>query len=252
LFSEPGLALSWPVEDILFLEDFVYAAGLLEEYSIAAYYSEDAQRKIRGRAACNFLALGREVPDATRNLARSNLFFYAESASALMPSFTAHSVEFTAPDGYRPMNPSITRVGDRLMMCQRCVNWILIGERYLTPLNEDVQTRNFLIEISDDFRTQSSAEILPPIDLPPPAFPTNIGRHSATTLICMQRGRGDEREHLIAPGFVGVCKPPQPIVTKALALQSDTRIGRLAPGPIDRRDILRAGGEHDKAVANCS
>ena len=32
LFAEAGLALPWPEHDILFLEDFVYTAGLQEEY----------------------------------------------------------------------------------------------------------------------------------------------------------------------------------------------------------------------------
>jgi hypothetical protein len=40
LFSEAGLLLPFPKQDILFLEDYVYTAGLREEYAIAAYYFE--------------------------------------------------------------------------------------------------------------------------------------------------------------------------------------------------------------------
>jgi tetratricopeptide (TPR) repeat protein len=41
LFSEAGLTIKRPERDILFLEDFVYTAGLQEEYSIAGKHARD-------------------------------------------------------------------------------------------------------------------------------------------------------------------------------------------------------------------
>jgi glycosyltransferase involved in cell wall biosynthesis len=85
LFSEAGLAIGLP-DDVLFVEGSIYAVGLKEEYAIAAFYSRDAARRERGHALCDWLALNRAVPKPSGDLARSNLFFYAEAASVLMPS----------------------------------------------------------------------------------------------------------------------------------------------------------------------
>jgi hypothetical protein len=104
LFCEAGLALPPPEPDALFLEEFVYTAGLRQEYAIAANYARDPARKDCGYAACNWLALNREIPSGTRDLARYNLGFYVQPACAMMPSFAAHPIEFTAPEGRWPMN----------------------------------------------------------------------------------------------------------------------------------------------------
>jgi glycosyltransferase involved in cell wall biosynthesis len=177
LFSEAGLALPRPEQDILFLENFVYTAGLREEYSIAANYARDPVRKDRGFAACNWLALNREIPDGSRELAWSNLYFYLEPAGAMMPSFAARPIGFTPPEGYRPSNPSVTRRGEQIMLAQRTVNYTLTEDKlqYQTPNGAPVHTRNFLLRLTDELDVQSSAEILPPADMPEPACGLVLG-----------------------------------------------------------------------------
>ena len=125
LFSEPGLAIARPDLDALFVEDFVYTAGLQEEYAIAAYYSRDPARKDRGHAACNWLALSRDVPPGTRELARANLFFYIEPASAILPSFAARPLRFTLPEGFRPRGASVSRRGEQIMLLLEAVNYAI-------------------------------------------------------------------------------------------------------------------------------
>ena len=168
LFSEPGLALKRPEQDILFIEDFVYKSGLHEEFSIAANYSRDPARKDRGFAACNWLALSREVPEAQRSLARFNLLFYVRPASKVMPSFAARTIELAPPEGFHALNPSVARHGDQLVVVQRCVNYDLIDNRYLTPDGGPIRTRNFLLHLDDELEILTAAEILPPRDMPSP------------------------------------------------------------------------------------
>ena len=66
LYAEAGLALDRPGRDALFVEDFVYTTGLREEYSIAAFYSPDPQRKERGHVAADWLTLSRAATPAAR------------------------------------------------------------------------------------------------------------------------------------------------------------------------------------------
>ncbi len=135
----------------------------------------DPARKDRGHAACNQLALNRGIPSGTRDLARRNLFFYAQPISTMTPSFAAHRIDFRAPDGFYAMNPSIARLGEQIVTMVRCVNYKLADGRYETPGGAPITTRNFLLGLTVDLAIQSIAEVLPPSDFPPPAYPWVIG-----------------------------------------------------------------------------
>ena len=177
LFSEAGLAIKRPEQDILFIEDYAYTTGLLEEYAIAANYARDPVRKDRGFAACNWLALNRTIDDGPRELAWSNLFFYVQPAKTMMLSFSARPVGFTAPDGYRPSNPSVARLGSQIVLLQRTVNYTLAEDnlQYDTPDGAPVHTRNFLLRLNDELGIQSAKEILPPVDMPKPVHKGVLG-----------------------------------------------------------------------------
>jgi FkbM family methyltransferase len=167
-YAGAGLALERPANDAEFVDHLVYHYGLQEELSIAAFYCRDAARKDRGFAACNWLALNRDIPEDTRNLARGHLRFYVQPASRLMPSFTARLVGFTPPEGWHPINPSVALPGDEIVMVQRTVNYVLEDGHYWTPNGVPIATRNFLLRLNPALEIISAKEILPPIDLPPP------------------------------------------------------------------------------------
>ncbi|WP_018322525.1 tetratricopeptide repeat protein [Bradyrhizobium sp. WSM2793] len=177
LFAEFGLTVQYPKADILFVEDYVYTTGLLEEYSIVANESRDPVRKDRGFAACNYLALSRDTAQGARQLAWSNLRFYVQAADIFLPSFKAQQIDFCPPDGYLPLNPSVTRLGDQLFVAQRAMNYVTTenGLQYRRPEGQPFITRNFLLRLNTDLSVRSTAEILPPKDLPPPAFPLVLG-----------------------------------------------------------------------------
>ena len=177
LFSEAGLAIKRPEQDILFLEDFVYEAGLREEYSIAANYARDPLRKDRGFAACNWLALNRSIPNGPHELAWSNLYFYTGPVSALLPSFTGRPIGFVPPEGYRALNPSVTRLGGQIVVVQRTANYTMTedGLQHLTPNGDPIHTRNYLLRLTPELDIQTAAEILPPADMPDPAFKRVLG-----------------------------------------------------------------------------
>ncbi|TPN80421.1 hypothetical protein FJ988_21855 [Mesorhizobium sp. CU3] len=176
LFSEAGLAIGRPEQDILFIEDSVYTTGLREEYAIAANYAHDPIRKDRGFAACNWLALNRETGDGPRDLAWSNLYFYMRPAHEIMPSFKAQRIDFTAPAGYVATNPSVARLGDAIVLLQRTVNYTLTdGGQYVTPGDMPISTRNFLLRLDSDLVKMGASEVLPPADLPSPAYDQVLG-----------------------------------------------------------------------------
>ncbi|CDX40907.1 hypothetical protein MPLDJ20_310003 [Mesorhizobium plurifarium] len=177
LFCEAGLAIGRPEQDILFIEDTVYTTGLREEYAIAANYARDPVRKDRGFAACNWLALNREIGDGPRDLAWSNLYYYVQPAKTTMPSFNARRIDFAAPDGYRPSNPSVVRRGGEILLLQRTVNYSLAEDnlQYHTTGGAAVHTRNFLLRLNGELDVQFANEILPPADLPKPAYDRVLG-----------------------------------------------------------------------------
>jgi glycosyltransferase involved in cell wall biosynthesis len=169
LFAEAGLALPWPKQDLLFVDDAVYTGGLREEYSISANYSRDRARKDRGFAACNWLALSRAVGAGRQGLARFNLRFYVEPAGQLMPSFAARPVGFAPPKGYRVTNPSVAYDGHRLVMTQSCIKDASPDDgRRVSPDGDLAPIRHYLLQLGAGLEVETTAEILPALEMASP------------------------------------------------------------------------------------
>jgi hypothetical protein len=216
-FSEAGLGVPRPDENALFVEDFVYTAGLKEEFALAAYYALEPTRKKRGRKVCNWLALARAAPEGSRNRARSNLHLYAEPADTIMPSLAACPVGFAAPEGYRLANPSVAVRGGRIVLLQPAVE-----QRH------PARTRHFLLQLSEDLAVQSSAEVVVPPETPEAGFQDPRLFAWRDGLWCCAR--------MLTPAVEGECE-------QLLACLDDR-----GPGPIrlTLQRLLHAPGRHQQ------
>ncbi|MFO1097865.1 MAG: FkbM family methyltransferase [Xanthobacteraceae bacterium] len=179
-YADAGLALTLPENDKLGVEEQVYTTGLKEAFYIASSYSQDSAEKDRGRWICNWLALGREVPDPVRGLARHNLRWYAEPATALWPSTEYRPLLVSAREEYKPGNVSIIRDGDGFVALVRSVNYDLLESGFF---DTSFRQRIFLLNIDKNFEVFAEAEVLLPEDLPPPRHLDSLGFENARPFI---------------------------------------------------------------------
>jgi len=148
LFSEPGLLKPLPT-DRLFVNAYPYKVGFKEEYAICGFYDET--RRGLARKYNDELSLSLVGEGSTRFCARANTFYYLEKLSDLCPNTRMEKIDFTPPEGYVGMNPSMSQDGD---LSVRCVNYT-ISEwgSYEIRNSEDgsinrenpIHTRNFIL-----------------------------------------------------------------------------------------------------------
>ena len=175
-YAEAAAALPVPTQDALLVDELMYRVGFRHAFAAAAYWSQDAGQKERGRQVCDWLALSRDVPPTLRNMARCNAGWYAVPAAALFPTIQCHPLSIASPDGFYPANIGLCRSGDRLIAMLRTVNWYLKdGFWYVLQGAPPYRSHLSIIEIDDNLRVASSAPVLPPEDMPPPAFEADLG-----------------------------------------------------------------------------
>ena len=182
IFAEAAIQLPTS-DDQLFVNNFVYTMGAMEEYAIMAFYVPG--KRVAGYKINNMLTLKRTPYLASQQLARMNMFHYYEALSKLCPSFTWKGIAFSPPKDYVALNPSIAWHRNKLKGVVRTVNYRIDEEgRYLIRGTDGtcnstnpIHTRNFLVEFDDDLNgvIGSEAEIRIPIDMPKPAFDLVIG-----------------------------------------------------------------------------
>jgi glycosyltransferase involved in cell wall biosynthesis len=176
LFAEAGMDLP-ASNDALFVNDYVYKCGLKDEFSIAAFYVP-AKRK-KGFDVIDQLCIAKHPYEFSRRLAEANVIHYMKPLAEWCPSFKWRHIEFQAEENWTAMNPSLTLHTlpdgtDQLKALVRTVNYRMDAEgRYLirgtdgTITNSNpINTRSWLVPLSDDLRSITQIEVVPPPDLP--------------------------------------------------------------------------------------
>lgn len=149
MIAETGLALPLS-KDALFVNDFVYNAGLKEEFAITAFYVPE--KRAKGFEVIDHLSIQAGPYGHSRELARYNLYWYLPTLKDSCPSFTPKKIDFTAPEGWTALNPSVTRVRNGLVAVIRTVNYTMDAEgRYIirgtdgtANATNPINTRNWL------------------------------------------------------------------------------------------------------------
>lgn len=174
LIANAGRQLKRP-NDLLFVNDFVYEHGLDYELSICGFYG-DVGMKHTALVLTDKLALDPSCPAEFRNNARSNLFWHTKPLKEYCPSFTPSKIDFTPPDGYTPLNPSV-EISHGLITCNiRTVNYRINEQGQYTingvPIYWDgpaIDTRNVLVDLDwNDLSVRHQSEIM--WDRPAPLF----------------------------------------------------------------------------------
>lgn len=174
VFVERGLGVERP-GDHLFVNDFVYSAGLKEELSICGFYSE--RDKERAMKATNELALNLQY-DHSRNLARSNMVWYLQPLKAMAPSAKHMQIAYTPRPGMTAMNPSVCAHAGKMEVIVRTVNYkinehgqYMIGEKGCQ--DAPIETENYLLDVAEDLSVSHPRQIT--WDRPPAQFPLVLG-----------------------------------------------------------------------------
>jgi glycosyltransferase involved in cell wall biosynthesis len=177
LFAEAGLSIP-PTGDALFVNDYVYRCGLKEEFSICAYYVPEKRNK--GFSITDELAIGKHTFPWARGLADINMVHYLQPLKDWCPSFDWRHVTFQAEEHWTAMNPSVTTHilpsgQPQLKVLVRTVNYRMDEQgRYLirglddgTVTNSNpINTRNWLVPLTDDLDSICQIEVVPPPALP--------------------------------------------------------------------------------------
>lgn len=147
-------------DDQLFVNDYVYSVGALQEFSISAFYVPHPNKRAMGYKTTNQLMLKKSPYAAERDLARTNMWHYLAPLKEFCPSYASISIDFTPPENWIALNPSIAyakgELDSPLYGVIRTVNYriddqgryIIRGTDGTCNATNPINTRNYLARFS--------------------------------------------------------------------------------------------------------
>ncbi|MBM4073592.1 MAG: tetratricopeptide repeat protein [Planctomycetes bacterium] len=150
-WCEAAERIPYPSADALFIQDYVYHAGIQEEMSIAGYYCEDQRYRDKGYEACLTLTTSRQAGRPARANALRNVFHYLKSAAEL---FGGCELKEIAVPGipWPATNPSIWIDEQGRHCILRSLNYLVSGGRYhILDQDQVIRTQNYFLSLDDGF-----------------------------------------------------------------------------------------------------
>lgn len=105
---------------------------------------------------------------------RSNWAFYSRDVKRTFGG-TTQRIDFTPPSGWNASNPSIHYDSvDKLLRCVvRTTNYKIVDGYYLTPDDNIIYTRNWMLELADDLTTMKAVEMIDKTGIPRSPYPVH-------------------------------------------------------------------------------
>jgi hypothetical protein len=138
--------------------------------SIHGYYLKDGYAKKAGADHAKDCVRR----DPRNNNFRSNWAFYTPDVKRAFGAST-RPIDFAAPAGWNASNPSIHYdVSDQKLRCVvRTTNYNIVDGHYLTPDNNIIYTRNWMVELTRNLETTKAVEMVDLTGLPRSSYPVH-------------------------------------------------------------------------------
>jgi len=170
LFASRAAKLK-PVPTALFLDRDIYDYRAADIAAISGFYCdqlEDPEIRREGRRFAEKAV--RAQPQDERM--RANWAFYAHDVNTEFGA-TIQAIDFKPAAPYTASNPSVHFDGVRWRVLVRTTNYKIINGQYLTPDDNVIYTRNWMLELDHDLGTETAIEMEDRTGLPKTNYPVH-------------------------------------------------------------------------------
>ncbi len=167
LFASRAADIHMP-QDALFVDHDVYAYKANEDAAISGFYLQDAAARAGGAEYARQAVRARPHNEQTR----ANWAFYAPTVAEKYGA-TTKRVPFEVEPPYHCTNPSIFYDAGVWRCVVRTTNYEIVNGQYLTPDDNVIYTRNYLLELDGDLKVTSSKEMIDRTGIPRSAYPVH-------------------------------------------------------------------------------